>query len=97
MNFSICFECQKLCVYNQHLPITAPQDNIPCEGECRPDQIPEEAVLNTVKNSNMSIDIGPVETDAERSRHRKITVDAGAGELVVHPLKCGSETMQRLG
>ena len=96
VNFPVCSVCQKLGVYSQQLPMTAPQSDISSEGEVQPDEIPEEAVpsgnsndkewwpgeveLNTVTISNMSIDSKPVETDGRRGRYREITVDSGAGE-----------------
>ena len=92
--------CQKLGVYSQQLPTTAPQCDISSEGEGQPVEIPEEAApnsnsddeewwpneveLNAVTIGNMSIDSKPVATDSRRGRHREITVDSGAGESVVN-------------
>ena len=99
VNFLTCSVCQKLGVYNQHLPTAAFQDDIPSEGECRPHEVPievapckewlpEEVELNTVMISNMFIDRKPVETDGKRGRYREITIDCGAGESVVNPDEC---------
>ena len=76
VNFHICFVCQKLGVYSQHLPITSLRYDIPSEGDCRPDEVPievapceewllEEVELNTVTINSMSIDSKPVDTDGE--------------------------------
>ena len=87
-DFSVC---QKLGVY-QCLPIKAPQHDISSEGEDRPSDNSndgewwlDEVDLNAVTIGNMSIDSKPVATDGQRGRHRKITVDSGAGESVVNP------------
>ena len=90
-----CSVCQKLGGYGQQLPITDTQYDIPCEGECRPDEVPiefapceerlfDEVELNTTI-SNVSIDSKPVETDGKRGRQREITIDSSARESVVNP------------
>ena len=72
------------------------QYDIPSERECRLDEVPieiapreewllDDAELNTVTLSNMSIDSKLIETDGKRGRYREITVDYGAGESVMNP------------
>ena len=98
VNLSMCSVCQKVGVYKQHLPHTAPQYDIPSEGDCRPDEVPielapcdecllDEVELNTVTISSMSTNSKPVETDGKRGRHREITADSGAAKSIVSPVK----------
>ena len=79
VNFPVCSVCQKLGVYSQQAPITAPQYDISSKGEGQPDEIleeaapnsnsndeewwPDEVELNAVTIDNISIDSEPVETD----------------------------------
>ena len=42
VNIPICSVCQELGVFSQHLPLTALQCDIRCEGECRLDEVPIE-------------------------------------------------------
>ena len=74
MNFPFCSVCENLGAYDKHLPMTAPQYDIPSEGECRPNEgtievapceewLLDEEELNTGTISNMSIDSKLVETD----------------------------------
>ena len=90
VNFTICPVCQKLGVYDQHLPIPAAQYDNSSKGKCQPDEVPLavapcEECLKRVTISNMSIDSKPVETDGKRGRYRKLTVDSDAREPVVNP------------
>ena len=100
-NFPVRSACQKLGVYSQQLPTTAPQHDISSKGESLPDEIPEESApndnsndeewwpdeleMNAVTISNMSIDSKLVESNGRRGGYREITVDSGAGESVVNP------------
>ena len=78
VNFPTCSVSQKLGVCNRHVPATAPQCDIPREGQCRPDEVSievtpceewllDEVELNTVTISN--IDRKLVETDGKRGQH----------------------------
>ena len=51
VNFPVCSVCQKLGVYSQQLPTTAPQYDISSEGESRLDEIPEEATPKDNSNN----------------------------------------------